>query len=31
MINKNINDIKNANNKSKYYNLLADKTQDKYY
>ena len=33
MINKNINDIKNANNKSKYYNLLADKaykTQDKY-
>ena len=33
MINKNINNIKNANNKSKYYNLLADKaykTQDKY-
>ena len=25
MINKNINNIKNANNKSKYYNLLADK------
>ena len=33
MINKNINDIKNINNKSKYYNLLADKaykTQEKY-
>ena len=33
MIEKNINDIQNINNNSKYYNLLADKaykTQDKY-
>jgi hypothetical protein len=33
MVNKNLSDINNINNKSKYYNLIADKaykTQDKY-